>query len=1300
MPDSYDLTKLDEASFEHLVNALALRVLGAGHTGFGPGPDGGRDGYFEGVAPYPSSNAPWSGRWYLQSKFHRPHLSKDPQKWLIGKIQEELTLFQSPDSKRTWPNNWIIATNIDPSGSAETGAFDRANKIVSAAYPQLESHFHIWGGRKLLQLLAQYPDIAEYYAHFLTPGNVLTSLYNQLHDAQASITSIVRYFIVTQFTEQQYTKLEQAGSNADSRPGIHRLFTDLPFTSRSAEIVSMSAAHLARTAARSHRIDQKFAETAAWQNWNRHPSRARIWFIKGGPGQGKSTLTQYMSQIQRAALILGANAPQTTPLQYETAKEIQEAAIHSSLWPVAPRIPVYVELKEFAKWYGGKSDQQPRGILTYLAERLTQQIEQPAHTGTLKRAFSSARWMFVFDGLDEVPGDVKSSVAAEIISFVDDALIGLSSDALTICTSRPQGYSGQFAKLNAAEVELIALNPQQALNCAIPVLLFDRPPEESKQSVDTLKEALQSAPVREIMTTPLQSHIMAVVVRDGGRPPDRKWRLYTNFYQVIKKREANRNLADKKISKFLHSGDKLIKALHNRLGFELHARAEQSNGAQTSILRGDLVAIIRQIVTDLQTSNIDEIVDTLSEATTERLVLVNTPESKEYVRFDIRPLQEFFAAEFMYEDTDAIRIGNRLTIVGGDSHWREVMHFLLSALVENARQTDLAVAVDRLSNLNERSDASPARVFYRRLAPGGIIAARLLAEGVLDQDQRVRQQFKRCIEPLFGSTEIVSGRMLSSVRGSDSASWLIGVMADNLREQAESESIGAAYVLCNLLDDDDVRRDEIERCLQSKSIEYKACLFYMLRGESEPWGPQPQPTKVGVWVSRLVLNCLRSDEWRGLGERGIAGSFAVLSTQLERLTHIALSIGLDKELAEFIPRFIPKHDRSNSPVTRVKEHTEVWNGLLRVSYCPPEDALNPSKWSENLRRSVESAPGFFAIISHIYSLASGSASQATIAELNRAGDILSVLPEELRCFLPEQFDVFASRGASRPTDKTEMSWAYKPGYVATFEFVGDRAGQDYGGLLQDHPDLALALHAVPFGGSEQQPFSEFVLQKDGARRVAEAFMKRPHIFAHEPAAWGKFLKICNESDGIRGALLDAAKLWKPHFAFGEVEPFIIELPQEAAFLPPLFHAVACDDDQVRFLHRRQIPKSELIGQFFPSADALLKVLHSEKCLPSEKGAAAMFYLLHPNCVPAKCEEAVSAVVENYEPGMHTWYLRCAGRALWPRIINENDAAIEAMATLLRAGNSDFAGRFELSKDFESWRQRSSAPVTHHGIQFF
>ena len=154
----------------------------------------------------------------------------------------------------------------------------------------------------------------------------------------------------------------------------------------------------------------------------------------------------------------------------------------------------------------------------------------------------------------------------------------------------------------------------------------------------------------------------------------------------------------------LREGDRLLKALHNRLGFELHSQAETSRGAQASLQRTALHSLVSATVSELQEARIAETIDVLMEATTERLVLVSTPQSGSEVRFDIRPLQEFLAAEYIYEGVEAERLDSRLRTILGDAHWREVVHFLLSALVENARQTELAVAVTALSDINERSE--------------------------------------------------------------------------------------------------------------------------------------------------------------------------------------------------------------------------------------------------------------------------------------------------------------------------------------------------------------------------------------------------------------------------------------------------------------------------------------------------------------------------------------------------------------------------------------------------------------------
>ena len=544
----------------------------------------------------------------------------------------------------------------------------------------------------------------------------------------------------------------------------------------------MAAATLARSLAQNHKINVVPHDPERWMRWQRDPMRARTWFVKGGPGQGKSTLTQYVSQIQRAALILQPNGPIMLPPQRALAEEIRRAASDSSLWPAVPRIPLVIDLKEFAFWFGRKSDDTSDRMIAYITEHLANEVGETVKTGTLRRAFASARWLFVFDGLDEVPGDVKNPVANEVTHFVNDLLIGCGSDAAIVCTSRPQGYSGQFANLDAAIVELVSLSRDQALACAEPLLALDRSESERRAYVQTLREALESEAITEIMTTPLQAHIMAVVVRDGGKPPERKWQLFNTFYEIIKKREANRNLPDRKLATLLREGDKLLKALHNRLGFELHARAETSQGAVTSLGRNELLAIVKEVVSQLQDSDIVETVTTLMRATTERLVLVSTPETGEYVRFDIRPLQEFFAAEHIYQSGEPDIFIERVRVIAGDSHWREVIHFLLSALIENNRKSELAGAITVLMEIDE-SDEPESRVLNRRLGRGGIVAARLLQEGVLEQDKRVREQFRNSILPLLGCPD--ADRYLAEIRSTHTLQWLVDVLIASLREQAE-----------------------------------------------------------------------------------------------------------------------------------------------------------------------------------------------------------------------------------------------------------------------------------------------------------------------------------------------------------------------------------------------------------------------------------------------------------------------------------------------------------------------------------
>ncbi len=791
MSQSYNLSSLHPTAFEHMINALAMRVLGAGHTGFGPGPDGGRDGLFEGEACYPSEHDRWHGTWYVQSKFRAPNPGGDPHKWIIARIKEELQEFQAENTKRTWPDNWILATNVDPSGVPQTGAFDQSRKLVQEARPEM--HFDIWGGQKILHLLDQYPEVADRYGHFLTPGHVFAELRNQLTDDRASVDAIIDELVIEGLVENQFTKLEQAGSTTES-PGIHQLFVDLPFQGKEGCVSPLAMETLCRTATENHRTDPSEPRDKRWDTWRRDPARARVWIILGGPGQGKSTIGQYFCQLQRSSLILDEDLAADRDT-VGLAQAIKNSDGADQWWPACARVPIYITLKDFGQWFGARSKEDPRGLLTYIASRIAQRVEQSVEVGTLKRALSRRSWVVVLDGLDEVPGDIRGAVATEIERFLRKQ--ATNSDLLAICTSRPQGYSGQFDGLTGARINMEPLPAETALRCAELLVRFRQSSAEAERGMGFLTDAIRSenGPVRDLMRTPLQSHIMAVIVRTGQRPPERKWRLYQRFYEVIFEREAIKQHSDRDLLQLFEQEKDLIRTVHEHLGLVLHARAETAAGSHAEVTRDEFREIVSRVVRQQKETNFQNLTDTVMQAATERLVLITTPESGDRIRFDIRQLQEFFAAGFFHHGVTLNDLRKRLRLVAGDSHWREVVYFLTSALVESKDVNMLAIVIETIRWLDQGEDDDHQSWICQRLARGAWIAGHLLEDGVLESDKAIRNLFRDSLRPMLALNDTEFLSCLERVRGENTRAWLETYLAEQIKTMAPAESLGAGQLL-------------------------------------------------------------------------------------------------------------------------------------------------------------------------------------------------------------------------------------------------------------------------------------------------------------------------------------------------------------------------------------------------------------------------------------------------------------------------------------------------------------------------
>jgi hypothetical protein len=1327
MTINHDLSQLNSETFENLVNTLALKTLGLGASGFGPGSDGGRDGYFVGEAPYPSTTDRWNGTWYIQSKFYKPGGNKPENKWLIEQIKDEISQYEAQDSDRRWPDIWIVATNVDQSGKPETGSFDAIRELLSASPLAKKVKLAVWGGRKIIDLLTDHKEIAEYYGHFLTPGHVISKLYDELKllsEPRASVEEIIRYFVVGQFSENVYTKLEQAGSSADIRPAVHDLFIDLPFTGgeisdgNSNHNLEMSnlLATLCSAAAQPQKYSLRKIFPESWRVWSRLPKRARVILIKGGPGQGKSTIGQYLCQIHRANLILASNGPSVVESIRIFAETLKNSANSAGFWPTTARIPIQIELKEFAHWHSQQTEGSPRNVLSYLASLVAKKISSEVAPRTLKLAMSKQSWLIVFDGLDEVPNDHKDEVAKQVVEFINDTVVEIDGDFLALCTSRPQGYSGQFSELDGAEVALARLEPEMALRCAKPLLRFGRSEAEGEKSVQTLEAAIRSPNIQELMTTPLQSHIMAVVVRDGGRPPERRWRLFQSFYQVMKRRESQKGFKDQRIANLLQGEGLLLKAVHMRLGFVLHARAERSSGAHTALSRAEFRELVHFVVQDMETENIDETVDVLMEATTERLVLVSTPDNGDKVRFDIRQLQEFFAAEFLYDAALPEEIASRIEAIGSDAHWREVVHFLLSALIADRRTTEFAVAVRELTKFNE-GPGSSSEIYYRRTAPASLIALRILAEGVVEDDQKDRRNLKQIISDLGGVTDLRPLYPLLQLSLRNSRSWLISVLMERISISKGSEHVGALFVLGGLVKEMDEGAVSLMEAMEAMPCGLVEVLVSNWNSSQLiTRGRNASSRNIGIWVLASLVKILNSEKSIRFSHISISQMISLLrenSIYFEKACTVA---GLPIEVSTKISRTVLSPGKISHEIT---DHERAIScGLLDA--FPLLDGWHTGKIPKHLKEYdakslLPFVGGLFKFILTCVWFGQRHSKEALL-EFSRIAlsidpEYLRLLPREILAIVPvgneQEIEKYSTAHLTSLNSKSDVKLFLKNISENIFPpcnqymLTSSETAEDWVLLSTRLPRFALRFAFEEDGVFRKQP-PIFVPELKNLMREypvnAAEYILRWGILEESEAQL--LQELCTGLKNIKIKKLDFST--SSEYA---VSPFKLIIPDQIEVLPFLANALSSwmrGNREVNSAMDNSIiltgDLESLMTSYGLSVDILWSIaVEVNQAKIVRAGAAALYWLSAKRFSGAlSIDEQHRIYNEVVDDDSQSWLTACLISGVLVHRL-ETDKNVISLASTLMMRNAEGSIQKELQPLLRAWRERSNAPITTHNL---
>ena len=615
MPD-YDLSRLSPRSFEHLVQALAARVLGPGIVVFGDGPDGGREATFERKVPFPTPVDGWDGYGVVQAKYRqRPGDTQQDGNWAIDQLKDEIRKYTDPESKLRKPDYFIFATNVVLTPVREKGSKDRAVAVLEEFKNQSPmKDYAIWDYDQIRAFLDAYEDVRTAYTASITPGDVLARIISQLNPSPTDMYKTFVMFLERELLSDECVKLEQAGHNVDERIPLASVFVDLPTHDESAGLraqilddtnidigYSGPSGHPEEAfikeilAASSELLDPTSIGTSVISN-NLDPrvtrrSRGRF-VLMGGPGQGKTTLTQFICQIFRASIIAGK--PEDT-LSAEVQSALATIKYHCDIeginHMVVPRFPFKLALNDFATALSNSATSQVNSVLGYLSRQIKNRTDSDISVDDLRRFLAAYPSVFIFDGLDEVPA---SSNRDQVLDAIRDFWIDASNanaDILAIATSRPQGYNEDFSPSYYQHRELAELSHQLGWHFAqrLAEVRF-RTDEDRKQTVlSRLDRAFRDDSTARLMRSPLQVTIMAALVDRVGQPPQARWSLFNSYYDVIYLREVERSIP---ASIILRDYQPDIKAIHNQVGLILQIDSERTGRTDAKLSRDRFVALV------------------------------------------------------------------------------------------------------------------------------------------------------------------------------------------------------------------------------------------------------------------------------------------------------------------------------------------------------------------------------------------------------------------------------------------------------------------------------------------------------------------------------------------------------------------------------------------------------------------------------------------------------------------------------------------------------------------------------------
>lgn len=562
--------------------------------------------------------------------------------------------------------------------------------------------------------------------------------------AESSMKSWLR----EQLEAYEHSKLSQGGHTNHKIP-LKQVFIDLPvsdtpvgdyddattgwFARASLEAMPLDLAKFYSLLVKREKENEFFAEIVTTENQRLRNSKLGFaaTLLVGGPGQGKSTLTQLMSQLHRAALLLPFEEEFTS-----TGKDLIRSYTrcgdenNDNLQVNNALFPLQVSLPDLASWISRQAHSPERNelpaILRFICDAPSAKLAN-LNAHTLAAYVRCLPCLLILDGFDEVGAAPDREGLVESANELLRDLAGHGVFTQIIVTTRPQGYTGEFDKLDIplTRWHLTPLQKSDALNYAN-LLVKQKVPSVDLQHkiLEKLSEAASAPATERLFATPLQVTILAALIEQWGRAPKERWTLFYNYFSYTYIREVERHTY---ASDLLHNFRSHIEEIHARVGLLLQVEAERDGATAAKMSREKLEEVIDQVLLEAGFSESERSarVREIALAAEQRLVFLVEPEPGMF-GFEIRSIQEFMAAWALTNGRDSA-VEERLFEISKASIYRNVLLFAASRIFGSGSHLRDIFAHRLCENLD--SDARNLSAVESKA--GALLALEILEEGAV-----------------------------------------------------------------------------------------------------------------------------------------------------------------------------------------------------------------------------------------------------------------------------------------------------------------------------------------------------------------------------------------------------------------------------------------------------------------------------------------------------------------------------------------------------------------------------------------